>query len=118
MQLIVGEEIISEDPNAQLITQEVVENLTSGVETPVILIDTDVLDNGLTYVQAIIDEDDVYLLEYQDGLLDRHYFCISEISIDDIVRTFVLYLNANPEWKTSLCWEKLDPDEMIIQSSY
>ncbi|MXY20599.1 MAG: hypothetical protein F4Y49_04600 [Dehalococcoidia bacterium] len=118
MQLIVDGEIVSEDPNAQLVTQEVIENLTNGVEIPVILVDTDVLDNGLTYVQAVIDEDDVYILEYQDGSLDRHYFCTSEISVDDIVHTFVLYLDANPEWKTGLCWEKLDPDEMIIQSSY
>lgn len=114
MQLIVNGEIISQNPNTQMVTREVIENLTSGVEIPVILVDTDALDNGMTYVQAITDEDDVYILEYQDGSLDRHYFCNSEISIDDIVRVFVLYLDANPEWQMSLCWEKLDSDEMIL----
>ena len=114
MQLIVNGEIISENPNTQMVTQEVIENLANGVEISVILVDTDAPDNGMTYVQAITDEDDVYILEYQDGSLDRHYFCSSEISIDDIVRVFVLYLDANPEWQMGLHWEKLNSDEMIL----
>ena len=117
MQFIANEKIMSENADTQLVAQAI-ESLSSEVGNYVILVNTDIPDNGMTFIQTLYDEDGVYLLEYQSGSLDEHYFCGSEISLDDITRVFLLYLSNSPKWQIGLYWEKLNPDEMNIVDSY
>jgi hypothetical protein len=50
-----------------------------------------------------------YVLEYQDGSLDKH-FCATDkpLPIERVQEAFVKYLNGDPTWQIDFDWEKMN----------
>ncbi|MFO0863897.1 MAG: hypothetical protein U0744_04435 [Gemmataceae bacterium] len=64
-----------------------------------------------TYIQCALTDDDAseYVLEYQDGSLDRHYHAIDEpITLERVTSAFIKYLLGDPTWLTDFKWEKME----------
>lgn len=65
-----------------------------------------------TYIQTSGSPEAGFILEYQDGSLDKHYRAADlKISQDKIVSAFVSYGNQDGVWRDSLVWEKHDLSE-------
>ncbi|MCC2669980.1 MAG: hypothetical protein K0Q72_2451 [Armatimonadetes bacterium] len=61
------------------------------------------------YVQALLDSDDTYVLEYRDGSEDRHFGADPDaVKLADVCRAFELFLGGQ-DLAPLLDWEKLDP---------
>ena len=120
MQLVLNDEIVSEDPDDGLI-ERALRGMDPDREDYVILSTAD----EWTYIQAqmLRDEKHVWdpysdqfvevegdvdiLLEYQDGSIERHYFCVEDIDIQRLTQIFIHYLHSDEQWKTQLEWEHL-----------
>lgn len=64
-----------------------------------------------TYLQCAAREEDPfeYILEYQEGSLDRHYQAIDQpITLERVMACFVKYLNWEESWKDDFEWELID----------
>lgn len=64
-----------------------------------------------TYIQcaAIGDQPGHYILEYQDGSLDRHYQAgDGPITMDRVLSAFTKYLRRDASWLDDFRWEPLD----------
>lgn len=50
-----------------------------------------------------------YILEYQDGSLDRHYQAVDQpITLERVTDAFLKYLRRDPSWQSDFEWEKMD----------
>jgi hypothetical protein len=50
-----------------------------------------------------------YMLEYQDGSLDRHYQAFDgPIPLERVLAAFVKYLHGDASWRDAFVWEKMD----------
>jgi hypothetical protein len=50
-----------------------------------------------------------YLLEYQEGGIDRHFVAIDRpVTIDRVIKAFCKYLRGDESWWTEFRWRKLD----------
>jgi hypothetical protein len=50
-----------------------------------------------------------YVLEYQDGSLDRHYQAVDRpIAVDRVTAVFLKYLRGDSSWRSDFRWEKMD----------
>jgi hypothetical protein len=50
-----------------------------------------------------------YVLEYQDGSLDKHFRAVDEpIWLDRILSAFLKYLRGDESWQSDFVWEKMD----------
>jgi hypothetical protein len=63
--------------------------------------------SGFTYIQALLESESLWRLEYQDGHLDQHFVSAKEIGTEDVIRTFVLYLQAEERWRAVTEWEAI-----------
>ncbi len=60
------------------------------------------------YIQCARTETQDYLLEYQEGSLQRHYRATSlPIRLDDVVSVLVKYRRGDPSWKSDFVWERV-----------
>ncbi len=71
---------------------------------------------------AILEQDDMvyiqtaggaseagFVLEYQEGSLERHYRSTNdELPLETVTRAFQLYAARNPAWKSLTSWEQED----------
>jgi hypothetical protein len=65
------------------------------------------------YIQCAVqdDEGEEYVLEYQDGSLDRHFQAVDEpIGRDRVTAAFIKYLRGDPSWLSDFRWEKMELD--------
>src|SRR5688572_20060781 len=70
-----------------------------------------ILGDGDAYIQCSRDGEShgAYVLEYQEGSLDRHYRAVDEpITLQRVVFAFIGYLGRDPSWTRSFKWEKVD----------
>ena len=68
-------------------------------------------DDPDTYIQCAEQREPPYeyVLEYQDGSLDRHYQAVDgPITLDRVVAAFRKYLRRDPSWRSNFRWEKMD----------
>jgi hypothetical protein len=66
-----------------------------------------------TYMQCAEQDEPPYeyVLEYQDGSLDRHYHAVDgPITLDRVLTAFRNFLRGDPSWRTDFHWDKLDLD--------
>jgi hypothetical protein len=50
-----------------------------------------------------------YVLEYQDGSLDRHYQAVDgPITLDRVIAAFIKYLRRDSSWRSDFRWEKME----------
>jgi hypothetical protein len=62
----------------------------------------------MTYLQTAPNGDGAYLLEYQDGSLDRHYQASRPLRPGDLVAAFNAYLGEDAGWRSRHEWQPLD----------
>jgi hypothetical protein len=50
-----------------------------------------------------------YVLEYQDGSVERHYTATGgPIAMDRVVSAFIKYLRRDPSWRSDFQWERVE----------
>jgi hypothetical protein len=69
--------------------------------------------NDLTYIQCaerkVPDPSYDYILEYQDGTVDRHFRATDEsIPIERVRDAFMKYLRGDPSWQIDFAWEHMN----------
>ena len=65
--------------------------------------------NDMNYIQAALSdyEGEGFILEYQEGSLDKHFSATdNNISKDVILSVFLAYLKGESAWKEQFNWEK------------
>jgi hypothetical protein len=63
----------------------------------------------MTYMQVCGGGNDGYLLEYQEGSMERHYQSVDQhLPADKVLQAFASYLEGTDLWLTSILWKKLD----------
>ena len=70
--------------------------------------------NDMNYIQAGLSdfEEEGLILEYQEGSLDKHFHATeTNITKDQVLATFLLYLKADASWKEQFSWEKSVTEE-------
>jgi len=60
--------------------------------------------NGLTYMQAKAVAADSWVVEYQEGHLDRHFRGEQHLSTDALVGAFLSYAAGEDAWRTCARW--------------
>jgi hypothetical protein len=63
--------------------------------------------DGLTYMQAFLDDDSSWTLEYQDGHLDKHFQASTKLSAEGAIGLFLDFGKGDERWRTSVNWDKL-----------
>lgn len=64
-----------------------------------------------TYMQCAQQDESPfeYILEYQDGSLERHYEAVDgPITLDRVLGAFVKYLRGDDSWKQDFEWVRMD----------
>jgi Caspase domain len=64
--------------------------------------------DGLTYMQAMLEDDSLWSLEYQDGSLGQHFLASTELSTEEAIGLFLAFVKGDKAWHTSVKWERLD----------
>jgi hypothetical protein len=65
-----------------------------------------------TYLQCAEQQEPPYeyVLEYQDGSLDRHYHAVDgPITLDRVLAAFIKYLRRDSSWRSDFRWEMIEP---------
>ncbi len=66
--------------------------------------------NDQTYIQCAEQDEPPYgyVLEYQDGSLDRHYTAADgPITLERVLSAFVKYLRGDSSWRSDFRWDKM-----------
>ena len=69
-----------------------------------------ILGDALSYMQCAEEskEPRTYLLEYQDGSLDRHFRAVEgPFSLERVVAAFASYMRGDPSWQQTFTWERI-----------
>jgi len=64
--------------------------------------------SGLTYLQALMDDESSWTVEYQDGHLDRHFSASGKVNTDRVLQLFVSYASSDGSWRDSVVWDAMD----------
>ena len=104
MELDFNGNVVTRDPNEDTV-RRTLQQLAVAKESHAIL-----SRDEMTYIQAARGRaKSGFALEYQDGSTSRHYRCTNDrLSLDGIVRAFLLYLHDDDAWRTDFSWERTD----------
>lgn len=61
--------------------------------------------DDMIYIQAYYDGEG-FILEYQEGSLDKHYISKKALTSNEIINVFLEYSNNSEAWKRSIEFEK------------
>lgn len=64
--------------------------------------------SGLTYIQAILEADSEWTVEYQDGHLDQHFGALEILRTEEVIRLFTSYADAEESWREAADWELVE----------
>jgi hypothetical protein len=64
--------------------------------------------SGLTYIQAALEADSEWTVEYQDGHLDQHFRTLENLRTEEVVRLFISYAEAEESWREAADWELVE----------
>ena len=62
----------------------------------------------MTYIQTAGSAREGFVLEYQEGDIDRHYSCPDSLSLEQVVQAFLSYSEGTDSWKTEHQWKQED----------
>src|SRR5215469_17529105 len=62
--------------------------------------------DGMTYMQAGLEENSLWTLEFQEGSTQRH-FQVSNVSTEKVTDMFLAYARGDEAWRTSVKWEHI-----------
>src|ERR1700677_3103788 len=99
MKLIVEGNVVCSDPAPESIT-EALASLDGNKATFAVL-----ERNKMTYMQTSGSVAEGFDLEYQDGSLQKHYYCLDSLSLEDVTGAFQSYANGGGEWQAAYKWE-------------
>jgi hypothetical protein len=86
-------------------TEDDILSSIEGEEFAILGVDAD------TYIQCAEQKEPPYeyVLEYQDGSVDKHFQAVDDpITFDRVVAAFIKYLRQDPSWRSDFKWEKLE----------
>lgn len=67
-----------------------------------------ILEYGdLTYIQTALQNAGEFVLEFQDGSLEKHYQTTVETPLE-VMAAFQGFLEAREDWKRSIDWHKIN----------
>ncbi|MGD1087598.1 MAG: J domain-containing protein [Verrucomicrobiota bacterium] len=101
MELITNDEIIENPTVADI---RAILSSIGGTQNYFAIIEKD----DLTYLQTSNWKNLGYVLEYQDGSLQRHYQSTSLLTSTHIQQAFEWYLRADNRWLSAFIWTKID----------
>jgi len=78
-------------------------NSLKGKEEPFVILGSD----NMMYMQAI-EVEDGFVLEYQEGSLDKHFSSIAPLKIEVIQKALLQYLEGSTDWKNEIDFEIID----------
>lgn len=87
------------------VTENDILSVIDGEDFAILAIDSD------TYIQCAEQREPPYeyVLEYQDGSVDRHYQAADgPITLDRVISAFLKYLRNDLSWQSDFRWEKMD----------
>lgn len=64
--------------------------------------------SGFTYIQAVLRANSKWIVEYQDGHLDRHFQMTKDVKTEEVIRLFVAYLEAEASWRDTADWKLIE----------
>ena len=91
------------DPTPQQI-KLAIDSLSPSDDSPFLILDK---GDGMTYMQAGLDENSLWTLEFQEGSLQQH-FQVSNVSTEKVTDMFLAYAGGDEAWRTSVKWEHID----------
>jgi hypothetical protein len=74
-------------------------------DDPFLILEKD--GDGFTYIQAILEDNSRWVVEYQDGGLARH-FQASNVDTEDVVEMFLAYANNDERWRDAVTWARIE----------
>lgn len=92
------------NPTLQQI-KEAIDSLSLRDKDPFLILETGT--DGMTYMQAMLEEDSLWTAEFQDGSLEQH-FQASEVSTKDVIDMFLAFAHGDEAWRTSVEWEHIE----------
>jgi hypothetical protein len=99
--LTLENDIIIDNPTSNQIAQAI-SSLNSTDNTFVILESGD-----MTYIQTAFQNEGEFVLEFQDGSLEKHYQTTVETSLE-VMAAFQGFLEAREDWKRTIDWQKIN----------
>jgi hypothetical protein len=101
MDLTTGVRVAIANPSAAQIS-EVLAALPGGMNSFAILAESE-----LTYIQAAGDPVDGFVLEYQAGSIEQHYWSVrDDLALSTVSQAFQLYATSDASWQQLAIWEK------------
>jgi DnaJ-domain-containing protein 1 len=64
--------------------------------------------NEWTYLQTANQKNLGYILEYQEGSLQRHYQTASNLTADQVKQAFIWYLQGDKRWLSAFIWTRIE----------
>jgi len=80
-----------------------IDSISASDGSPFLILGTD----GMTYMQAGLEENSLWTLEFQEGSLQQH-FQVSNVSTEKVTDIFLAYAGGDEAWRTSVKWEHID----------
>lgn len=66
-----------------------------------------ILGEDWSYIQTAFDGDESFVLEYQDGSLEKHYKADRPVALEEVIGAFESYLRRDGAWQSRFRWERL-----------
>jgi hypothetical protein len=87
------------------VTEQDIRTSIEGEEFAILAVDEN------TYMQCAEQKQSPYeyVLEYQEGSLDRHYRAVDDgIPLEKVMVAFLKYLRRDASWKSDFKWERIE----------
>jgi hypothetical protein len=60
-----------------------------------------------TYIQAAVNSDGSFVLEYQEGSTDSHYAVTGSVALTEVLEALQAYARKEGTWKARFAWERV-----------
>ena len=60
-----------------------------------------------TYIQCCLVDSKLFMLEYQEGSVDKHFQSVDDIMLELTIKAFIDYKNGSIDWSIFGQWEKI-----------
>jgi len=67
--------------------------------------------DGMTYIQAMLEEKSLWTVGFQDGSLQQH-FQASDASREKVTDMFLAFAGGDEAWRRSVKWEQIDIEKI------
>lgn len=92
------------NPTPQQIKQAI-DSMSASDDDPFLILETGA--DGMTYLQAMLEENSLWTVEFQDGSLQQH-FQASDVSREKTTDMFLAFAGGDEAWRTSVEWRQID----------